>query len=337
MSEDIANIVDEDAVDTPKAEDRGDDFTPDEEELTELAGDDQAEGEDTEQGESESQEDHKEEPEVDASHEEEQKEPAPGVPHKRVSQITREKSITTDISDGIVEGTVDPQFVREMGGTKAVAKAIAKGELNIEDLAPTNKPRTDQDESSKTADELWDEYQQAVDAMDTDKARGLLKEARAKDKEESRADTVKAVREERQANKAQDDYDNANNIFIEAQKNNPTLADAESDDYADFSALYIGYLQSGNLSYTQAVKKALRRIAPEKKEEAVDEDAANETRKERKAKALKKAAQAQEQQPESLANASGARTRKVDVGALSDDEFSKLSPAEKRRARGDEL
>lgn len=335
MSKDKAPVADEDVVEVAEQEDRGDDFTP-KEELTELPVED-SHDEDEVQGEEElPPEEENDEKEHDQDKGDEKS--TQGVPHKRVNQISREKTITSNIADGIVEGTVDPQFVRDMGGASAVAKAIAKGELQIDDLAPTAKPKAKEGdpESEKTADQLWDEYHEAVEEMDSEKSRQLLKAARAKEREESRSEMAKEFEKHDRQKAAQRDFESADSIFREAVEKNPTLADQESDDYQDFSALYSGYLNSGS-SYVDAVNKALRRIAPARQEEEHDDSAAEATRARRKKEAMEKAAKTQQQQPESLANAAGLKSRKVDVGKMSDDEFKSMSPAEKRRARGDDL
>lgn len=325
-------VEETDAVEDEKP-DRGDEVTVPEEEGAEGSGDPQGEGDGTEPEEEEADSFEKDE---DEAVEEERK----GVPSSRVSQISRQKSALQDIADGLMENSIDKTVINDLGGAKAVALAIAKGELQLSEVSLVEKGENKTEVSEPSADELWDEYNAALENLDNKEAKRLLKAARAADKQETSAIVTKTVagkiKEADEARAAQLDYDKANEIFTSLQDEHPDLKNDQSEAYLDFVAMTNGLLQ--RMPYSEAVQyaaKKLLKISPQDKKEDKSVNTANK----RKAAAVKKNAAAASQQPPSLAGSAGTKHNKKSLTAadLTEDEFDSLSSAEKKRMRGDDL
>ena len=105
-------------------DDRGDEFVdPEAEDDDAGAGGDDGKG-----GEEEDSEDKGgEEEEDDDKH-------VGGVPFGRLNEVSRVKSAATAIADGIVDGLIDAQTIRDLGGANAVAKAVANKEITLDEL-----------------------------------------------------------------------------------------------------------------------------------------------------------------------------------------------------------
>jgi len=341
MSEEFIDVEETEEIDIEDTDstegeqpDRGDEVTvPDEE--TEGVDSPEADEDSAEEG-AKKEEDSSEESEETKETPEERK----GVPSSRVSQISRQKSALQDISDGLMNDSVDKSVIKDLGGVKAVALAIAKGELQLSEISVVKSGSKDVS-SDPSADDLWDKYNIALENLDTNEAKKLLKAARAADKKETSDLVTNAVtdkmKEAETARDAKSDYDKANEFFTSLQDEHPDLKDAESETYLDFIAMTNGLSQ--RMPYSEAVQHAAKKLLKTESPSIEKENKTTVTTNKRKAAALKKNAEAAQQQPPSLADNTGTKHNKktLKATALTEDEFDNLSDAEKKRMRGDEL
>lgn len=128
------------------------------------------------------------------------------------------------------------------------------------------------------------------------------------------------------------------NALIKNYENKYPFLDADNDDSNEeaidtVNALMSGYLAKGN-SKSEALKKAIEKVAPMY---AKSEPVKKSLGKERKIEAGKKAAQASKNQPTKTKSSTSTNidTSKLNIAKMSERDFDKLTPRERKALRGD--
>lgn len=323
------NIDDTDAADDKGADDqdndRGDDFVD-----PEAIIDEKAQGEELEKD---------DDPPAD------DKAKPDGVPIGRLNEVSRIKSAATAIADGVVDGEISPQTIKDLGGASAVAKAIANRELTLEDLkngAPgaVQQPaaqavNTDPNSPSNwNLDEKFVEYQEMVDAGETKEAAALLrqigKEERARERAEEQVVAKKASLQE---------------YISQMITAHPTLNDPKHPDHhavkdaADLLQIRQGLDRATALS--KAIEKVMGGRDPGASSDQPGEVETTQQRviRERREAANRKKAIASGQQPPpmGLGATPSPPGKPKDISRLTEEQFAQLTPEEKARERGDYL
>ncbi len=323
-------------------EDRGDVFIDPEEEESDEPGDkpggDQQAGEDEGQA---SGDDGK-------TSEEDERGSTGGVPFGRLNEVARVKSAATAIADGIVDGEIDPQVIKDLGGANAVAKAIANKEITLEELKTYDGSQGEGGKGTAATEEKapesssWDldqkyvEYQELVDAGETKAAAGLLRQINREERARERAEEV-----------ARTQQVSLNEYVGQIMQDYPTLADVRSKDHEEVMVWANHFQATGKMTRQVALGKAIDRVfgKDEKKDDKEAAAVAGEketpqqrTVRERKEEAVKRGAKASQQQPPPMGlGATPQGPAKIDIKKMSDAEFERLSEEDKARERGDYL
>ena len=319
-------------------DDRGDEFVDPE------AEDDDADagGDDGKGGEEEDSEDKGgEEEEDDDKH-------VGGVPFGRLNEVSRVKSAATAIADGIVDGLIDAQTIRDLGGANAVAKAVANKEITLDELkrfdagttgaqpgkdgAPEHGPS---DESTSwNLDDKYVEYQELVDAGETKEAAQLLRQI---NREERIRDRAEETAKQQQATL---------DVYVsQLMTEYPVLADVKSREHEEVM-VWANHLQATQrITRQAALEKAVTRVFPNGKAagsapgndgKASSETAQERAIRERKEAAVRRGAKASRQQPPPMdLGATPNSPTKLDPANMTDEEFEQLSESEKKKYRGD--
>lgn len=314
-------------------DDRGDEFVdPDAE--------DDAGGDDGKDGEEGSEDKGGEEEEDDDKH-------VGGVPFGRLNEVSRVKSAATAIADGIVDGLIDAQTIRDLGGANAVAKAVANKEITLDELkrfdagAPGVQPgkdgTTDQrppESTSWNLDDKYVEYQELVDAGETKEAAQLLRQINREERIRDRAEET--------AKQTQATLD----VYVsQLMTEYPVLADVKSQEHEEVM-VWANHLQATQrISRQAALEKAVARVFPSGKAagsapgnngKASSETAQERAIRERKEAAVRRGAKASRQQPPPMdLGATPNSPTKLDPANMTDEEFEQLSESEKKKYRGD--
>ena len=325
-------------------EDRGDVFIDPEEADSDEAGEkpdgDHQAGEDEEQA---SGDDGK-------ASEEDERGSTGGVPFGRLNEVARVKSAATAIADGIVDGEIDPQVIKDLGGANAVAKAIASKEITLEELktydgsqnkggegkAGTATGEQTPESSSWDLDQKYVEYQELVDAGETREAAWLLRQINREERARERAEEVARTQQVR-----------LNEYVAQIMQDYPTLADVRSKDHEEVMVWANHFQAAGKMTRQAALGRAIERVFGQdaKKDDKGTAAVASEKEtpqqritRERKEEAVKRGAKASQQQPPPMGlGATPQGTAKIDIKKMSDAEFERLSEEEKARERGDYL
>lgn len=276
--------------------------------------------------------------------EEEPTQPA-GIPFARAGQIAREKNAAADLTQAILDGAVDKRWVDDLGGTQAVIKGIASGQIKIEHQGDNAKPQ--EVEVPKELQSLYDQLDQleeqhsdaSIDADATELKR-LSKEINKLNRkiitEESRVETARTVEAERQQAFA-NDAEKVAEVQAELIEKHVELQ-TDTNEYYGFIARRDAHLKKGAMM-SEALLAAAHETFPNA---GSSDDAASNVdkiRSERKAKAIGKNATVLNQQPPNGKRGAGQRgTPPIkDIGDMSDEEFAQLSEEDKAKARGDFL
>lgn len=331
---------DSQASEEREPEDRGDVVTVEEEEDTTSAEEEKTDEDETEESDQGDGNEKKTGKDDQSSREEEQEAPA-GIPVSRVSEISREKNASVEIADGVVNGTLDQQQIQDLGGAKVVAKAIATGELNIENLKASSASQKSDQKEPVDLDAKWQEYHEIIEDGEFDQARELLKEIRTEENRQTR----KMVREEVQAKEDARVADAAQSEALTmADKviaDHPVLADQESAEYKrvlGWAQVFQGEGHTRATALQMAANEVLGPIKVDSKgEEEESESDIQEAAAKRKREAILRNAKAAKQQPPFPEKGTGSKgiDKNRKVKDMTEDEFDNMSEADKKRARGD--
>ena len=333
------NIDDEQELDEQdEQEDRGDEFVdPD----ANGAEDDDGEGKEGEGSEGEDDDAKGGEEEDDDKH-------VGGVPFGRLNEVSRVKSAATAIADGIVDGLIDAQTIRDLGGANAVAKAVANKEITLDELKrfDAGTPGAQQGEDGKSnpsgpestswnLDDKYVEYQELVDAGETKEAAQLLRQINREERIRDRAEET--------AKQTQATLD----VYVsQLMTEYPVLADVKSQEHEEVM-VWANHLQATQrISRQAALEKAVARVfpsggkaagsAPGNNGKASSETAQERAIRERKEAAVRRGAKASRQQPPPMnLGATPNSPTKLDPANMTDEEFEQLSESEKKKYRGD--
>ncbi len=333
------NIDDEQELDErEEQEDRGDEFVdPD----ANGAEDDDGEGKEGEGSEGEDDDAKGGEEEDDDKH-------VGGVPFGRLNEVSRVKSAATAIADGIVDGLIDAQTIRDLGGANAVAKAVANKEITLDELkrfdADSPRPKQGKDgapehgpsdeSTSWNLDDKYVEYQELVDAGETKEAAQLLRQINREERSRERAEEA--------AKQQQATLD----VYVsQLMTEYPVLADVKSREHEEVM-VWANHLQATQrITRQAALEKAVTRVFPNGKAagnapgndgKASSETAQERAIRERKEAAVRRGAKASRQQPPPMdLGATPNGPAKVDLDNMSEEEFEQLSESEKKKYRGD--
>ena len=270
-----------------------------------------------------------------------------GVPFGRLNEVSRVKSAATAIADGIVDGLIDAQTIRDLGGANAVAKAVANKEITLDELkrfdadAPRAQPGKDgatehgQPESTSwNLDDKYVEYQELVDAGETKEAAQLLRQL---NREERIRERTEEAAKQQQATL---------DVYVsQLMSEYPVLADVKSREHEEVM-VWANHLQATQrITRQAALEKAVTRVFPNGKAagnapgndgKASSETAQERAIRERKEAAVRRGAKASRQQPPPMdLGATPNGPAKVDLDNMSEEEFEQLSESEKKKYRGD--
>ena len=334
------NIDDEQELDEQdEQEDRGDEFIDPEAE-DDDAGADEGDGKGGEEG-SEDKGGEEEGGEDDEKH-------VGGVPFGRLNEVSRVKSAATAIADGIVDGLIDAQTIRDLGGANAVAKAVANKEITLDELkrfdADSPRPKQGKDgapehgpsdeSTSWNLDDKYVEYQELVDAGETKEAAQLLRQINREERIRERAEEA--------AKQQQATLD----VYVsQLMTEYPVLADVKSREHEEVM-VWANHLQATQrITRQAALEKAVTRVFPNGKAagsapgndgKASSETAQERAIRERKEAAIRRGAKASRQQPPPMdLGATPNGPAKVDIDNMSEEDFERLPEADKKKLRGD--
>jgi hypothetical protein len=344
--QEILNISDEGGENTDdeqeldgqdEQEDRGDEFVDPE---AEGAEDDDGDGKEG---------DGKEDEDDDAKggDEDDDDKHVGGVPFGRLNEVSRVKSAATAIADGIVDGLIDAQTIRDLGGANAVAKAVANKEITLDELKrfDAGTPGTQQGEDGKSnpsgpestpwnLDDKYVEYQELVDAGETKEAAQLLRQI---NREERIRDRAEETAKQQQATL---------DVYVsQLMTEYPVLADVKSREHEEVM-VWANHLQATQrITRQAALEKAVTRVFPNGKAagstpgndgKASSETAQERAIRERKEAAIRRGAKASRQQPPPMdLGATPNGPAKFDPANMTEEEFEQLSESEKKKYRGD--
>ena len=270
-----------------------------------------------------------------------------GVPFGRLNEVSRVKSAATAIADGIVDGLIDAQTIRDLGGANAVAKAVANKEITLDELKrfDAGTPGAQQGEDGKSnpsghestswnLDDKYVEYQELVDAGETKEAAQLLRQINREERIRDRAEET--------AKQTQATLD----VYVsQLMTEYPVLADVKSQEHEEVM-VWANHLQATQrISRQAALEKAVARVFPSGKAagsapgnngKASSETAQERAIRERKEAAVRRGAKASRQQPPPMdLGATPNSPTKLDPANMTDEEFEQLSESEKKKYRGD--
>ena len=317
-------------------EDRGDEFIDPEAE-DDDAGADEGDGKGGEEG-SEDKGGEEEGGEDDDKH-------VGGVPFGRLNEVSRVKSAATAIADGIVDGLIDAQTIRDLGGANAVAKAVANKEITLDELkrfdADSPRPKQGKDgapehgpsdeSTSWNLDDKYVEYQELVDAGETKEAAQLLRQI---NREERTRERTEEAAKQQQATL---------DVYVsQLMTEYPVLADVKSREHEEVMVWANHAQATEGISRQMALEKAVERVfgpaskANKRPGKADAETAQQRAIRERKEAAVRRGAKASRQQPPPMdLGATPNGPAKFDPANMTDEEFEQLSESEKKKYRGD--
>ena len=185
-------------------------------------------------------------------------------------------------------------------------------------------------------DAKWDSYHDLVEEGDTDKAKTLLKEIRAEERQENKRLVAETVREERGKEKAEAQQRDADAAAKELVARHAVLNDTSSQEFKDMMDWADLMETKRKMTRADALRAAVVKVFGEPKEERGDTPAEKQKPSQRELAAKVKNAEAAKKQPPRMEKGSGTRqTAPKTVEEMTDDEFDKLTTAEKKRLRGD--
>ena len=269
-----------------------------------------------------------------------------GVPFGRLNEVSRVKSAATAIADGIVDGLIDAQTIRDLGGANAVAKAVANKEITLDELkrfdADSPRPKQGKDgapehgpsdeSTSWNLDDKYVEYQELVDAGETKEAAQLLRQINREERIRERAEET--------AKQQQATLD----VYVsQLMTEYPVLADVKSREHEEVMVWANHVQATEGVSRQKALEKAVARVFDSSPGagkrpggNAEVESAREKAIRERKEAAVRRGARASRQQPPPMdLGATPNGPAKVDLDNMSDEEFEQLSESEKKKYRGD--
>lgn len=300
-------------------EDRGDSYIEEddleeeyeeEEDLEEEEDDEETEEDSESEGEDDEDEEENEDDEEEAR-----------IPRSRLNQVIRQREEERERAAWLEE---------------QLEKLIELQKANVRAAAPEEKPEVKFNYRAKLK-----EANEALLEGDLDKNAEILmeiEEARQKDFERAiqnaREAATKDAKSEATGSLEADKFDKV----VESSLSRFEFLDTESASYNEeavslINATMAGYIAAGDTK-SKALEKAVNKIAP-----LFDNKTKQSLGNKRTKDARKKAARASQQQPpETRRAAKGKAARELDtldINKMSDDEFSKLSPREKKALRGD--
>lgn len=269
------------------------------------------------------------------------------IPASRLGEVARAKSAATAIADGLVDGSIDPAVIRDFGGAAAAAKAVANRDITIEELQTgITRFNPQQQQSTTTADPNstanWDldakyvEYQELVEAGETKEAASMLRQINKEERARERAAEAQVVEQKTLVSFV-------NQLIAEY----PVLNDPKSPEHESVM-VWANHLQATQgIGRVAALEQAIKKVGLSKttasdngaqQPGAQSETPQQRTNRLRTEAAIKKSAQAQNQQPPPMGlGATLQGTKQVDISKLSDDDFARLPDSEKAALRGDTL
>lgn len=273
------------------------------------------------------------------------------IPASRLGEVARVKSAATAIADGLVDGSIDPAVIRDFGGAAAAAKAVANRDITIDELQTgitRFAPQQGQQQTSQTdpnSPANWDldakyvEYQELVEAGETKEAATMLRQINKEERARERA-------AETQETEQRALVSFVNQLIVDY----PVLNDPKSPEHESVM-VWANHLQATKgITRADALQQAINKVGLEKATEgsekqpdekqpgAQGETLQQRTNRQRTEAAIKKGAQAQNQQPPPMGlGATLQGVKQVDISKLSDDDFARLPDSEKAALRGDTL
>lgn len=272
---------------------------------------------------------------------------APAIPAARVGVLAKERSVALSISDGIIDGTIDPEAVKAMGGATAAAKAVVRGEATLDDLA--NFVPGQQQEGTEGAEErinlteAWKKYYEAMEDGDDDAAEEIMKKIEAEQRRLIREE-AKAIAEESLSKREKEaEMLSAEETAQAIMNRHEELQDDDSVELEMFRVAVSKY-QAKGIPLKDAFVKAEKKVFPGAgSDDDSDEDKGGGSKDEanglsqRELAARLKNARAAAQQPPVMEKGSGlgAAQAQKKVSEMTEEEFDRLSEREKARLRGD--
>ena len=266
------------------------------------------------------------------------------MPFGRLNEVSRVKSAATAIADGIVDGLIDAQTIRDLGGANAVAKAVANKEITLDELkrfdADSPRPQPGKggapeqgppESTSWNLDDKYVEYQELVDAGETKEAAQLLRQINREERIRERAEEAA-----KQQQATLDEY--VSQLMTEY----PVLADVKSREHEEVM-VWANHLQvTQRITRQAALEKAVTRVFGNGKAAGSSgkpntvETAQERAIRERKEAAVRRGAKASRQQPPPMGlGATPNGPAKVDIDNMSEEDFERLPEADKKKLRGD--
>lgn len=202
------------------------------------------------------------------------------------------------------------------------------------------------DESDFDFDEAEERYSEALYDGDTEAAKKIRAEIRAKEREAAEAAAAAVIERERAEMQAKQQQEQIQGVVAKAYKRypflNPDSGEMDQDAVDEVVALRNLYLQRG-MPAAEAIAKAVDKVGPRYAGDTGHHDDAeqqagksNKSLTKQRKETIERNMERAERIPPATAGV-GERARKVDYASLSDEEFARLSEEEKRRARGDYL
>ena len=269
-----------------------------------------------------------------------------GMPFARANEISREKNAALDLGAALIDGRVDKRWITDMGGQQAVVKGIAAGKIVLpappaygtnETQAPVVHPEVAKLEAK--LDELNEKFAAATVDVNLAELRKVQKEINAVNREILKVEnaiTRQAEAEQARREAAKQDEANVQTVMVDLWDKHPELH-SDTNEYLAFMARRDSLLKQGK-PMSQALKLAAEQTF---KQDAGDggnggAKTPQQIASERLTQAREKGAKAKAAQPPSGQGVGFRATEgQKSIEKLSDDEFDKLTPDEKARARGD--
>jgi len=280
------------------------------------------------------------------------------IPPHRLGEVSRERNAASELGQGFMDGTIERGLVEELGGYAAVVKAIANKELSLDDLKSVSVPGETRPAAAQpppVADPVdnqtplnddpnhpsnWDldskfiEYQELVDAGETKDAAIMLRQLNKEERARERSQEVAAAAQVAT-------MDHVKQLISDF----PVLADKDSPEHESVMVWADHFQKANGLTRSAALDKAVVKVGlrsgsgNQGDNQTVTETPQQRTIRLRKEAALKKGAAASIAQPPpmGLGATPAGSTPAIDVAKLSEEDFSKLTEAERKVLRGDTL
>lgn len=326
-----------------ETQDRGDLFVPDEEldnesELDDLGEDEDeeaedlaADDEDLEDDEDDEDEDGEDADEEDEEDSEEDSDEAPNedqarIPRSRLNKVIEERNTEREERarlQGRIDALEELAAERKGDAAKVTKDLVVEFDFKGKQIESANA-LIDGDV------ELYAKIQSDIDTARTTKHKADLKATREDAKEVAKSQTDSALESQKL------------DIVVERSVKQHSFLDADSDEYNEeavetVNALMDNLVASGSTK-SQALTKAVKRLAPLFSTEPLVEKKASLGKK-RKVANRKKAASANQKQPPTVKKGSKAKSNRdldaINVTKMTDRDYSKLSLRERKTLRGD--